>query len=142
MQLEQLRARLPQYLPPPPPAVPNVSILYSHIHVRTCLLSPPFSLSANCKCMLMSDEERRKKEASMVKQTTTAQHTQGSHFSKKNMLPRVGFWAQPMPFHYTNALPAELPRQLSWLGPNLHSTPDEQAYYHIQLISNSLFCLV
>ena len=39
MQLEQLRARLPQYFSPPPPAVPNVSILYSHIHVRTCILS-------------------------------------------------------------------------------------------------------
>ena len=28
-----------------------------------------------------------------------------------------------------SALPTELPRQLSWLGPNLtsHSTPDEQA---------------
>ena len=29
----------------------------------------------------------------------------------------------------------ELPRQLSWLGPNLtsHSTPDEQAYYQLSM---------
>ena len=32
------------------------------------------------------------------------------------------------------ALPTELPRQLSWLGPNLtsHNTPDEQAYYQLK----------
>ena len=34
-----------------------------------------------------------------------------------------------------SALPAELPRQLSWLDPNLtsHSTPDEQADYQLSM---------
>ena len=34
-----------------------------------------------------------------------------------------------------SALPAELPRQLSWPGPNLtsHSAPDEQANYQLSV---------
>ena len=34
-----------------------------------------------------------------------------------------------------SALPTELPRQLSWLGPNLtsHSTPDEQANHQLSM---------
>ena len=43
--------------------------------------------------VLMRDERRkeeRKKQARSNKQGKATQHTQGSHFSKKNELPRVG----------------------------------------------------
>ena len=65
---------------------------------------------------------RKKKEASKVKQTNKAkQHgtPKTVTFPRKNELPQVGL----------EPLATELPRQLSWLGPNLtsHSTLDEQA---------------
>ena len=39
-----------------------------------------------------------------------------------------------------SALPAELPRQHSWLGPNLtsHSTPDEQANHQLSMYSTCI----
>ena len=64
------------------------------------------------------NEEGRKKQHSTSKVVT---------FLKKNELPRVGLKSA------TLAPLAELPRQLSWLGPNLtvtsDSTPDDQANY-------------
>ena len=48
--------------------------------------------------MLMRDAEGRKKQARSYKQQGKAtQHTQGSHFSPKNELPRVGFEPTTLP---------------------------------------------
>ena len=48
--------------------------------------------------MLVRDAEGRKKQARSNKQTNKAtQYTQGSHFPKKNELPRVGL--EPMCIH-------------------------------------------
>ena len=46
------------------------------------------------------------------------QLTQDSHFSLKNELPQVGL--EPATF-WADALPTELPRQLSWLGLITHT---------------------
>ena len=80
-----------------------------------------------CMYMLMRDGEGRKKEASKVKQTrqsNTAPPRQSLFLEKMSCLR----W-DSSPYSRQSALPTELPRQLSWLGPNLtsHSTPDEQA---------------
>ena len=83
----------------------------------------------------MKKEGRKKQARSYKQQGKATQHTQGSHFSKENELPRVGF--EPTTLHTLDralALPAE-PRQLNWLGQNLtsHSTPDEQANYQLSM---------
>ena len=90
---------------------------YIYTHVYTCIH------------VLM--KMRRKKEASNVKQTTrqsNTAHPRQSHFLRKIIC--LGWDSNPR-HSRQSALPTELPRQLSWLGPNLtsHSTPDEQAYY-------------
>ena len=74
--------------------------------------------------MLMRDEEGRKKEASMVKQSKGAQNTQGSHFPKKNELGGGGGGGGGFQTHNElhsrqSALPAEWLKQLIWLAPNL-----------------------
>ena len=40
-----------------------------------------------------------------------------------------------------SALPTELPRQLSWLDPNLtfHSTPDEQANHQLSMKEKAVY---
>ena len=51
------------------------------------------------RCMLMRDEEGRKKEASKVKQTTrqsNTTHPRQSLFQRKNELPRVGLEPKPL----------------------------------------------
>ena len=67
--------------------------------------------------------ERRKKEASKVKQTNKAkQHSTPKvvTFPRKNELPQVGLEPTTL-YSRQSALPTELSRQLSWLGPNLTS---------------------
>ena len=75
---------------------------------------------------------RRKKERSKQGQTNKAkQHSTPKAVTSPriNELPRVGL--EPTTLY--SSLPAELPRQHSWLGPNLtsHSTPDEQANHQL-----------
>ena len=70
--------------------------------------------------MLMRGEEERKEEASnKAKQHNTPKAVT---FPKKDELPWVGL--EPTTLYTLHsrqiALPAELPRQLSWLGPNLN----------------------
>ena len=83
-------------------------------------------------------EMRRKEERSKQGQTNdkARQHStpKAVTFPKKNELPRVGLNHDTL-YSRQSALPAELPRQLSWLGPNLtsHCTPDEQAYYQLSM---------
>ena len=80
-------------------------------------------LSAYVQCIykLMRDAKGRKREASKARankqQGKATQHRQSLLGSRQS------------------ALPAELPRQLSWPGPNLtsHSTPDEQANYQLSM---------
>ena len=80
--------------------------------------------------VIMRDEkEGRKKQArsnEQIRQSNTAHSRQAVTFPKKNELPRVGLEPTTL-YSRQSALPTELPRQLSWLGPNLtfHSTPDE-----------------
>ena len=72
--------------------------------------------------VLMRDE-RRKKERSKQRQTNkqgkATQHTQGSLFLEK--CASGGIRTHATLFTGQSALPAELPRQHSWLGPNLTS---------------------
>ena len=90
---------------------------------------------------LMRDEkEERKKQAKTNKQHSTPEAVT---FPKKNELPRVGLepttlYTLDRVLYYTT----ELPRQLSWLGPNLtsHSTPDEQAYYQLSIKEKAGAC--
>ena len=113
---------------------------------------------------MRDEKEERKKQARSNKQTNKAkQHStpKAVTFPRKNELPRVGLepttlytldralyqlsyrgspagWAQisHLIVHLMNsALPTELPRQPSWLGPNLtsHSTPDEQANHQLSM---------
>ena len=89
--------------------------------------------------VLMKDEkEGRKKQARSNKQTrqSNTAHPRQSLFLGKNELhvPQVGL----NPRHsilQTEHSTIELPRQLSWLGPNLtsHNKPDERAYLHVQV---------
>ena len=84
---------------------------------------------------MRDEKEEKKKQARSNKQTrqSNTAHPRQSLFLEKMSCLR---W-DSNPRHsilYTlysrqSALPTELPRQLSWLGPNLtsHSTPDEQA---------------
>ena len=81
----------------------------------------------------MRRKKERSKQGQTNKQGKATQHTQGSHYE----LPWVGLEPTTL---YTldsrqSALPTELPRQLSWLGPNLtsHSTPDEQANHQLSM---------
>ena len=80
---------------------------------------------------------RRKKERSKQGQTNKAkQHStpKAVTFPRKNELPQVGLEPTTL-YTLDSALPTELPRQLSWLGPNLtsHSTPDKQAYFQLSM---------
>ena len=96
-----------------------------------------FELSPHVYVITSDTNERRegrKKEASKVKQTNKAkQHStpKAVTFPRKNELPRR---THDTLYSRQSTLPTELPRQLSWLGPNLtsHSTPDEQANMYIQ----------
>ena len=74
-------------------------------------------------------DERRKEERSKQDQTNNKakKHItpKAVTFPKKNELPQVGLESTTL--YTTERSTTELPRQLSWLGPNLtsHSTPDE-----------------
>ena len=90
---------------------------------------------------MRDEKEERKKQARSNKQTrqSNTAHPRQSLFLEKMSCLR---W-DSNPRHsilYTlysrqSALPTELPRQLSWLGPNLtsHSTPDEQANHQLSI---------
>ena len=88
----------------------------------------------------MRRKEERSKQGQTNKQEKATQHTQGSHFPGKNELhvhvhvPQVGLNPRHSTLQ-TERSTTELPRQLSWLGPNLtsHNTPDKQAYLHVQV---------
>ena len=77
---------------------------------------------------------RRKKEKSKQGQTNKA---------KQHSTPEAVFYrgssggtrTHDTLYSRQSALPTELPRQLSWLGPNLtsHSTPDEQANHQLSM---------
>ena len=77
---------------------------------------------------------RDKKEASKVKHTANKakQHStrKAVTFPKKNELPWVGLEPTTLHSRQSAQTTTELPKQLSWLGPNLasHRTPDEQVY--------------
>ena len=80
----------------------------------------------------------RKKEASKVKQTNKAkQHStpKAVTFPRKNGAASGGTRTHDTLYSRQSALPTELPRQLSWLDPNLtsHSTPDEQANHQLSM---------
>ena len=75
---------------------------------------------------------RRKKERSKVKQTNKAkQHSTPKAVKKLGLEPTTLYTL----YSRQSALPTELPRQFSWLGPNLtsHSTPDEQANHQLSM---------
>ena len=79
----------------------------------------------------------------VVKQTNKAkQHStpKAVTFPRKNELPQVGLEPTTLLYSRQSALPTELPRQLSWLSPNLtsHSTPDEQANHMYIVYMTSL----
>ena len=81
---------------------------------------------------------RKKKERSKVKQTNKAkQHStpKAVTFPRKKLAASGGTRTHDTLYSRQSALPTELPRQLSWLGPNLtsHSTPDEQANYQLSM---------
>ena len=81
-----------------------------------------------------------KQARSYKQQGKATQHTQGSHFSEEKLDVRVGL--EPMTLYTLDSiLPAELPRQLSWLsvaqlaGHKSHSTctSDEQIYHQLSM---------
>ena len=79
---------------------------------------------------------RRKKERSKVKQTrqSNTAHPRQSLFLEKMSCPG-GTRTHDTLYSRQSALPTELPRQLSWLSPNLtsHSTPNEQANHQLSM---------
>ena len=84
---------------------------------------------------MRDEKEERKKQGQTNKQGKATPKA-----VKK--LPRVGFFTalggtrtHDTLYSRQSALPTELPRQLSWLGPNLtsHSTPDEQANHQLSM---------
>ena len=85
---------------------------------------------------MRDDKEERKKQASANKQTrqSNTAHPRQSLFLEKMSCLRWDSNPRPL-YSRQSALPTELPRQLSWLGPNLtsHSTPDEQANHQLSM---------
>ena len=92
----------------------------------------------------MRRKGERSKQGQTNKQGKATQHTQGSEktASGEISLPWVrletasgGTRTHDTLYSRQSALPTELPRQLSWLGPNLtsHSTPDEQANHQLSM---------
>ena len=86
---------------------------------------------------LMRDEkEERKKQGQTNRQGKATQHSTPKAVTppRGNELPQVGLEPTTL-YTKQSALPAELPRQHRWLGPNLtsHSTPDEQANHHVHV---------
>ena len=69
----------------------------------------------------MRRKKERSKQGQTNKQGKATQHTQGSEKTASG-----GTRTHDTLYSRQSALPTELPRQLSWLGPNLtsHSTPD------------------
>ena len=88
---------------------------------------------------MRDEKEERKKQARSNKQTRQSITPKAVTFPRKNELPRVGL--EPTILYtldralYQLSYRGELPRQLSWLGPNLtsHSTPDEQANHQLSM---------
>ena len=72
----------------------------------------------------MRDERKKQARSNKAKQHSTPKAVT---FPRK--MSCLGWDSNPRLYSRQSALPTELPRQLSWLGPNLtsHSTPDEQA---------------
>ena len=85
---------------------------------------------------MRDEKEERKKQARSNKQTrqSNTAHPRQSLFLEK--MSCLG-WDSTHDILYSrqSALPTELPRQLSWLGPNVtsHSTPDEQANHQLSM---------
>ena len=94
----------------------------------------------------MRDEKEERKKQGQTNKAKQHSTPKAVTFPRKNELPQVGLEPTTL---YTpdralyqlsyrgrqSALPIELPRQLSWLGPNLtsHSTPDEQANHQLSM---------
>ena len=93
---------------------------------------------------MRDEKEERKKQARSNKQTrqSNTAHPRQSLFLEKMSCPG-GTRTHDTLYSRQSALPTELPRQLSWLGPNLtsHSTPDEQAnhvHIHVAVLGPNL----
>ena len=70
--------------------------------------------------VLMRDEKEERKQARSIKQTRQSNTAHPLFPYKKNELPQVGFEPTTL-YTLDSSLPCtELPRQLSWLGPNVH----------------------
>ena len=79
---------------------------------------------------MRDEKEERKKQGQTNKQTNkTKQH------SSSEKTASGGTRTHDTLYSRQSALPTELPRQLSWMGPNLtsHSTPDEQANHQLSM---------
>ena len=85
---------------------------------------------------MRDEKEERKKQARSNKQTrqSNTAHPRQSLFLEKMSCPG-GTRTHDTLYSRQSALPTELPRQFSWLGPNLtsHSTPDEQANHQLSM---------
>ena len=83
---------------------------------------------------MRDEKEGRKKQAKSNKQTGKSNKV--VTFPKKNELPPVGLEPTTL-YTLDKRSTTELPRQLSWLGPNLTShtcsTPDEQANHQLSI---------
>ena len=104
------------------------------------VMKPPMTPNTKPRIYMFLNErwEGRKKEASKVKQTNKAkQHStpKAVTFPRKKWAVSGGTRTHDTLYSRQSALPTELPRQLSWLGPNLtsHSTPDEQANHQLSM---------
>ena len=86
---------------------------------------------------MRDEKEERKKQARSNKQTrqSNTAHPRQSLFLEKMSCLRWDSNPRHSIYSRQSALPTELPRQLSWLGPNLtsHSTPDEQANHQLSM---------
>ena len=104
-----------------------------------CTSALTFTNTAVPTCTCLNErrkKEERKKQARSNKQTrqSNTAHPRQSLFLRK--MSCLGWDSNPR--HSTLCLECsttELPRQLSWLGPNVtsHSTPDEQANHQLSM---------
>ena len=80
----------------------------------------------------MRDEKEERKKQGQTNKAKQHSTPKAVTFPRKNELPQVG--THDTLYSRQSALPTELPRQLSWLGPNLtsHSTPDEHVHVHVE----------
>ena len=71
--------------------------------------------------MFLNEKEERKKQARSNKQTrqSNTAHPRQSLFLEKKRAASGGTRTHDTLYSRQSALPTELPRQLSWLGPNL-----------------------